>query len=601
MKEDRTFHHSMVLFYIYRYVGGTLLASWLQGYEKWLNDINMETSLKENLLTMQGDETAQKEAFYQDLTFGTGGMRGILGPGTNRMNIYTVRKAVKGLAYYLEENHEQYKERGVVVAYDSRYMSREFAEEAARVLGVHGIRTYVFEALRPTPLLSFAVRYLHTVAGIMITASHNPPEYNGFKVYNDNGSQISLDETIAIVEEINKVDNELTVPVKEVAELEESELLQWIGEKVDRAYLQQLAKITKLDEEEIAKEKDLKIVYTPLHGTGLGLVADGLKQLNFEHVHVVEAQAIPDPEFTTVASPNPEEAQAFTEAIKLGNEQEADILLATDPDADRLGVAVRNAKGEYVVLTGNQLGSLLLDYILMHTDAAVLPNARMIKTIVTTELGRAIASAYGVETLDMLTGFKYIGEKINEYDTTGEQFIFGYEESYGYLIRDFARDKDAVQATVMACEMAQFWKNQGMTLLDALQGLYEKHGFYKEGLENLALQGIAGQEKIASIITNFRENIQADFNGIKTKYIEDYLVSERSYIESDQVEKMTLPAENVIKYVLEDNCWICLRPSGTEPKLKWYFGAFGQTENEVNDRLVALKEALDNIIIKPLK
>lgn len=576
------------------------MSNWLDSYNKWESHHDLEANLKQSLQEMHDDEALRKEAFYNDLTFGTGGMRGILGPGTNRMNIYTVRKAVKGLAHYLEKTGVNVKDRGVVIAYDSRYMSQEFSVEAARVLGVHGIKTYVFDSLRPTPLLSFAVRYLGTVAGIMITASHNPPEYNGFKVYNEEGSQISLDETNAIVHEINQVENELTVPVKSKEEIEEANLIQWVSGEVDNAYLEQLIKISKLDEENLAKEKELQIVYTPLHGTGLGLVEAGLKQLNFVNVHIVEAQAIPDPEFTTVTSPNPEEPQAFKEAIKLGDEVQADILLASDPDADRLGVAVKNASGEYVVLTGNQLGSLLLDYILLHSDHHVLQNARMIKTIVTTELGRAIASSYGVETVDTLTGFKYIGEKINEYDTTGETFIFGYEESYGYLISSFARDKDAVQAAVMACEMTQYWKDQGLTLLDALQGLYEKHGFYKEGLESLTLQGVAGQEKITEIINDFRQNIQPDFGGIQTKYIEDYSTSERIFPGTDKVEIITLPAENVIKYVLENNCWICLRPSGTEPKFKWYFGAFGQTETEVNERLATLEKAMHEIIVEPL-
>lgn len=570
-------------------------------FEKWNNHVDMDSKLKEDLILMGENESACKEAFYSELGFGTGGMRGILGPGTNRMNIYTVRKAVKGLAHSLEEQFSDSKERGVVVAYDSRYMSQEFAVEAARVLGVHGIKTYVFETLRPTPLLSFAVRHLGTAAGIMITASHNPPEYNGFKVYNEKGSQISLDETNAIVSQINQVENELTVPVLSMEELVDKKLINWVKDEVDLAYLEHLITITKMDDPALAAEKDLQIVYTPLHGTGLGLVSEGLKQLNFQNVHVVEAQAVPDPEFTTVTSPNPEEPQAFMESIKLGNEVNADILLATDPDADRLGVAVKNAAGEYVVLTGNQLGTLLLDYILRHSKSETLENARMIKTIVTTELGRAVASHYGVETLDVLTGFKYIGEKINDYDTTGEEFVFGYEESYGYLISSFARDKDAVQATVMACEMAQYWKNQGMTLLDALYALYEQHGYYKEGLESLTLEGAAGQEKIASIISDFRANVQADFGGIKTKYIEDYSVSKRIFPGTGKLEEITLPAENVIKYVLEDNCWICLRPSGTEPKFKWYFGAYGKTEAEVDGRLVALKEALDELIVQPLK
>src|SRR5699024_4560037 len=435
---------------------------------------DMDAALKEQLLEMSTDEEQIENSFYEHLTFGTGGMRGILGPGINRMNIYTVRKAVQGLAFYLKKNRVNYKDRGVVIAYDSRYMSKEFALEAAKVLGVHGIRAYMFESLRPTPLLSFAVRYMRTAAGIMITASHNPPEYNGFKVYNEEGSQITLEEANEIIEEIENVENSLKIETLTEEELKKKNLLQWMNGEVDNAYLEQLLKITKMDEEGLEKEKKLKIVFTPLHGTALHLVTEGLKQLKFKNVHVVEEQAVPDPEFSTVESPNPEERQAFLKAIELGEEIDADILLATDPDADRLGAAVKNRQGRYDVLTGNQLGCLLLDYILKHTNRHMLKNARMIKTIVTTELGRAIADSYGVKTIDTLTGFKYIGEKINEFDATGETFIFGFEESYGYLINTFARDKDAVQAAVMTAEMAAYWKEQGKTLIDALEDLYKQ-------------------------------------------------------------------------------------------------------------------------------
>src|SRR5690625_1940782 len=501
---------------------------------------------------MQNDEAKIVDAFYTGLQFGTGGIRGILGAGSNRLNIYTIRQAVKGLSIYLEKNRVNVHDRGVVVAYDSRHMSKEFAIECAKVLGVHGIKTHIFEELRPTPLLSFAVRYLGTAAGIMITASHNPPEYNGFKVYNEAGSQISLDEANEIIGNINEVKDELQVPVLTEKELIENNLLTWINGEVDNAYLEQLLKISKMNEEKQLKKKDLEIVFTPLHGTALRLVQSGLAQLNFPHVHIVEEQAVPDPEFSTVELPNPEERQAFQKAIKLGNEVEADILLATDPDADRLGVAVKDKDGTYVVLTGNQLGCLLLDYILSHSEAQMLKNARMLKTIVTTELGRAVASSYGVKTVDTLTGFKYIGEKINEYDATGENFIFGYEESYGYLISSFARDKDAVQAVMMACEMAYFWKLKGKTLIDALHTLFDKHGYYLEGLTSLTLDGIEGSEKIAEIMEYFRQGPMKEIAGLQVKKIEDYLSSERKNLQGSlETETIELPQENVIKFILD--------------------------------------------------
>lgn len=574
------------------------MGNWEKAYQKWAQAEGLDPGLRGELEELQQDEGQLENAFFEDLTFGTGGMRGILGPGTNRMNIYTVRKAVKGLATYLEENAVNYKDRGVVVAYDSRYMSQEFALECAKVLGYHGIKTYVFTALQPTPVLSFAVRYLGTVAGIMITASHNPPEYNGLKVYNDAGSQI-LAEADEMIHHMNQVGDEFAIPVVSEEKLDAEKLLEWLNGEVGNAYLAELLHISKWDKAGLAKEKDLEIVFTPLHGTAGILVPEGLKQLNFTNVHSVEAQAIPDPEFSTVASPNPEEHQAFTEAIKLGKEKHADILLATDPDADRLGVAVKNASGEYQVLTGNQLGSLLLDYILRHTNEQILPNARMIKTIVTTEFGRAIAASFGVQTLDTLTGFKYISEKINEYDATGETFVFGYEESYGYLISGFARDKDAVQAAVMACEMAVYWKEQGFTLLEALNNLYEEHGFFKEGLDGLTLDGKAGKEQIEKMVDDFRGNERSMIGTLKTICIEDYQARTRIFKDgTKKIESLHLPQENVIKYMLEDQCWVCLRPSGTEPKIKWYYGAHGKTEEEVDQKVNMLEQALKDIFHK---
>jgi phosphoglucomutase len=546
---------------------------------------------------MESDREALEDAFYKELTFGTGGMRGILGPGINRMNVYTVRKAVHGLASYLLNTINDAKERGVVIAYDSRYMSREFAVESAKVLGSSGIRTYLFDTLRPTPLLSYAVRYLGTSAGIMITASHNPPEYNGFKVYNEAGGQITPDEAKNIIAEIQRVENELAVPFKAANELEAEELLIWLKKEVDHAYLKALKQISKMTPAEQTKDKELNIVFTPLHGTALYLITQGLEQLGFPNVEVVKEQAKPDPEFSTVSSPNPEEHQAFTLAMKQGRQMDADILLGTDPDADRLGVAVKNTDNEYQVLTGNQLGALLLDYILSHSEGHSLKNGRMLKTVVTSELGRAVADHYSVKTINTLTGFKYIADQIRQFDATGENFLFGYEESYGYLIDAFTRDKDAVQAAVMAAEMAYYWKKQGKTLLDALHILFEKHGYYLEGLSSLKMEGKAGAEQINRIMKEIRRTPREEIAGMRMKVMEDYATGERTFLRGQKkVEPIDLPEENMVKFLLEDSCWVCFRPSGTEPKLKYYIGVRGKNAGESEEKINLLKKAIDNII-----
>lgn len=571
----------------------------LKEYERWRQFAQLDEDLREQLNKIEGNHLEIENAFYDHLTFGTGGIRGKLGPGTNRMNIYTVRKTIKGLAEYIKKHEVNYEVRGVVVAYDSRHMSKEFAYEVAKVLGANGIKTHIFHTIQPTPLLSFAVRYVSAVAGIMITASHNPPEYNGLKVYNEKGSQITAEQADEITRLINEVEDELTIETKDEAYLRENRLLNILYDDIETAYLKRIAHISKLSEAEIKEAKSLRVVFTPLHGTAKQLVTKGLQRLNFSNIYVVEEQAVTDPNFSTVSSPNPEEKQAFTMAMELGKEVDADILLATDPDADRLGVAVKNYNGDYETLTGNELGALLLDYILTNTDERLLSNARMIKTIVTSELGRAIASSYGVKTIDTLTGFKYIAEKINEYDATGELFIFGYEESYGYLISSFVRDKDGVQAALLTSEMAEKYKQQGMTLLDALQQLYERHGFYKQGVESLTLEGKNGEQKINTIMERFRENTFHSFDSLKVLYKEDYLNSKRIDVNVENSEKtLTLPQENVVKYMLENNCWLCLRPSGTEPKIKWYYGAYGSTEEEATKRLDMLQSTLREIIVE---
>ncbi|MGN8647949.1 phospho-sugar mutase [Gracilibacillus sp. HCP3S3_G5_1] len=569
--------------------------TWQNTFKKWTSFTALDKDLLSQLEELSNNEKELEDSFYKNLTFGTGGMRGMLGPGTNRMNIYTVRKAVEGLANYITKNIERADERGVVIAYDSRYMSQEFAVEAARVLGAHHIKAYVFESLRPTPLLSFAVRYLQTAAGIMITASHNPPEYNGFKVYNEDGGQVPLKEAAAIIEEVNKVEDELNVTVKSKEEIESAGLLEWVGETVDTAYLKELKTIQKQ-----AEENTVNIVFTPLHGTAHDLVLKGLAQIGFNNVHVVKEQAIPDPEFSTVQSPNPEEHQAFEMAIEQGKAIDADILIGTDPDADRLGIAVKDGKGSYQVLTGNQLGSLLLDYTLSHSSDKELENGQVIKTIVTTEMGRAIASHYGVNTIDTLTGFKFIGEKIKQFESDHRHFLFGYEESYGYLIGDFVRDKDAVQVAVAACEMANYWKAKGKSLLEALDTLYQQHGYYLEGLNSLTLKGKDGAEQIAAIMEDIRKNPFTQLGGLKVTAIEDYQSSKRQLPASATEEDITLPKENVMKFLLENDAWVCFRPSGTEPKIKSYFGVKTDNAEKSNTLLQTIQseveERINNII-----
>ncbi|SEA38705.1 phosphoglucomutase [Thalassobacillus cyri] len=570
--------------------------TWQTSYQRW-NDFDLlEKELRDKLTEIQSDEQSLEDAFYKNLEFGTGGMRGKLGPGTNRMNIYTIRRAAEGLARYIEKRGEAWKQNGIVIAYDNRHMSQEFAVETAKVLGNHGIKTYVFTSLRPTPVLSYAVRYLYTAGGIVITASHNPPEYNGFKVYNEDGGQLPPAEAGAVIEMVNQIENELEVEAADQAELEAEGLLEWIDEKVDEAYLKELRSVNLNPHITHDAGDDFQVVFTPLHGTANVLVRKGLEQAGFENIHVVAEQAEADPEFSTVASPNPEEHQAFEMAIAQGKEVGADILIGTDPDADRLGVAVPDANGEYQVLTGNQLGALMLDYLLsQHLD---LPdNGIMIKTIVTSEFGRTIASYYNIETLDTLTGFKFIGEKVREYERTGEhEFLFGYEESYGFLAKDFARDKDAVQAAVLATELALFWKTKGKTLLQALDTLYQRHGYYMEDLQSIKLDGKQGAEKIQAIMDTFREEKLTEAGGLKVLAVEDYEKSRRQKIDTGEEEEITLPAANVLKFVLEDDCWFCLRPSGTEPKIKFYYGVKSSSKEESQQRLVRLKNAVEEYL-----
>ncbi|MDJ1475054.1 phospho-sugar mutase [Bacillus sp. LS15-K4] len=571
--------------------------NWKQEFSRWLSYAELDAELKEQLENMKQDEKKIEDSFYKNLEFGTGGMRGELGAGTNRLNVYTVRKATQGLAKFIEKLGEEAKKRGVVVAYDSRHKSPEFAMEVAATLGAHGITTYVFESLRPTPVLSFAVRHLHTVSGIVLTASHNPPEYNGYKVYGEDGGQLPPKEADELISYVNAVEDELTVEVADVEQLKADGLLHIIGQEVDDAYAAELNNVIINKEMVQNVGKDLKIVFTPLHGTSNISVRRGLEEVGFTDVTVVKEQELPDPNFSTVKSPNPEEHAAFEYAIRDGEKVGADVLIATDPDADRLGVAVRNHDGEFQVLTGNQTGALMLDYLLSQKkENGTLPeNGVVLKTIVTSEIGRTIAKAYGLDTVDTLTGFKFIGEKIRQYEESGQyEFQFGYEESYGYLIRPFCRDKDAVQSVLFACEVAAYYKSQGKTLYDGLLEVFEKYGFFREDLVSLTLKGKDGAEQIQEMMATFRENPPKEVAGLTVVAVEDYKASIVTSLQDGHKEEIHLPKSNVLKYQLEDGSWFCLRPSGTEPKIKFYFGVQDNSLQNSEQKLLTIKEDIMN-------
>ena len=546
-------------------------------YNEWL-----EKSLYEEELQGIVEEAEVADRFYQTVPFGTGGMRGKLGAGTNRMNIHTIRLVAEGLAREIDKQGELAKTRGVVIAYDTRHFSQEFAYETAGVLAAHGIQSYVFTASRPTPELSFAVRYVAAYAGVVITASHNPKQYNGFKVYGEDGAQLTPQFADDIVAYMNAVEDLFTIESLNREQLRASGLCIEILEKLDDAYNTALKSLV------TAGEKDLQLVYTPLHGAGLEPTKRALVEAGFTNVHIVAEQAIQSGEFPTVSYPNPEEADAFKLAIELGHEVGAELLLATDPDADRLGVAVFNGDN-YQLLTGNQLGALLLHYILQRKQqAGELPdNAAMLKTIVTSEFGTAIAGKFNVATVDTLTGFKFIAEKIAEWKQSGEHtFMFGYEESYGYLAGDFVRDKDAVQIALLTADMAAHYKKQGTTLLDALNSLYEELGWYKEALVSLTFEGLEGQQKIASIMNNFRNNAPKEFAGVEVVTVEDYSAGNVN----------GLPKADVVKFILADESWICVRPSGTEPKCKFYIGVQKESARASEEAIEHLKDAVMQIV-----
>ena len=569
--------------------------NWQDVALKWEKFEGLEDYLKTQLENFS--EKEKEEAFYAPLEFGTAGMRGIVGPGINRMNIYTVRQATEGLARLIETYGEEAKKRGVAIAHDSRHFSPEFALESAKVLVKHGIKAYVFEDLRPTPELSYAVRHLHTFAGIMITASHNPAAYNGYKVYGEDGGQMPPKDADALTEFVRQVENPLVVDVVTKEELEQSALFEWIGEAVDAAYLEEIKSVS-VNPALLSNTKDLSVVYTPLHGTGLMLTKRALDQAGFTGLQVVSEQAVPDGDFTTVKSPNPEEAGAFEYAIRLGEETKADVLLATDPDADRMGAAVRQPDGTYQVITGNQIAAILLDYLLFaHQKAGTLPaNAAAVKSIVSSELPTVIAEHYGAKMVNVLTGFKFIAEQIKNYEeTNAHTFMFGFEESYGYLVQPFVRDKDAIQAVLLLTEVAAHFKSEGKTLYDGLQALYEKYGYFLEKTISITVQGLEGPAKIKALLDGLRKEVPSNFGGIKVALAQDFAVNQQ--VDSQGVvSEIGLPTSNVLKYILEDGSWIAVRPSGTEPKIKFYMGVKSTSQEEAEEKLAKFQKDLDAYI-----
>lgn len=546
-------------------------------YEEWLTSPCFDEATKAELKAIAEDENEIKERFYTELEFGTAGLRGVIGAGLNRMNIYTVRKATQGLANYIAKVGG--REKGVAIAFDSRRMSPEFANEAALCLAANGIKAYRFESLRPTPELSFAVRKLGCIAGINITASHNPPEYNGYKVYWEDGAQITPPHDKGIMEEVKAITDFSTLKTMDQEEAEKAGLYEIIGAAIDDAYIAELKKQVKNQAAIDAMQKDIKIVYTPLHGTGNIPARRVLKELGFENVYVVPEQELPDGEFPTVSYPNPEAAEAFELALKLAKEKDADLVLATDPDADRLGVYVKDTKsGEYITLTGNMSGCLLAEYTISQIkEQQGLPeDGALIKTIVTTNLADAIAKYYNVKLIEVLTGFKYIGQQILGFEQSGKgTYLFGFEESYGCLIGTHARDKDAIVATMALCEAAAYYKQKGMTLWDAMIAMYERYGYYKDDVKSITLKGIEGLAKIQQIMDKLRNNTPSEIGPYKVVSARDYKLDTKKDMVTGEVTTTGLPSSNVLYYDLTDDAWLCVRPSGTEPKIKLYYGVKG--------------------------
>ena len=576
------------------------MKDYMKIYQEWLSNPYFDEATKEELRAIEGNENEIKERFYMDLEFGTAGLRGIIGAGINRMNIYVVRRATQGLANYIIKQGAA--DKGVAIAYDSRHMSPEFAMEAAMTLAANGIKAYKFESLRPTPELSFAVRELGCVAGINITASHNPPEYNGYKVYWEDGAQFTPPHDKGVTEEVLAIEDLSTVKTTDEASATAAGLYQVIGQEIDDKYIAQV-KAQVVNQKAIDEMQDqITIVYTPLHGTGNIPARRVMKEIGFTHVYVVPEQELPDGDFPTVSYPNPEAKEAFELGLKLAKEKNADLVLATDPDADRLGVYVKDTKsGEYIPLTGNVSGSLLCEYVLSQKQAAgkIPADGQVVKSIVSTNLIDAVAKAYGAELIEVLTGFKWIGKQILKNETTGHgTYLFGMEESYGCLIGTYARDKDAISATAALCEAAAYYKQKGMTLWDAMIAMYEKYGYYKDAVKAIGLSGIEGLAKIQSIMETLRNNTPTEVGGYKVTSARDYKLDTIKDMATGEVKPTGLPSSNVLYYDLEDGAWICVRPSGTEPKIKFYFGVKGTSLEDAEEKENALGAAVMAMVDK---
>ncbi|HGR2989899.1 TPA: phospho-sugar mutase [Streptococcus pneumoniae] len=571
--------------------------SYQENYQKWVDFVELPDYLRQDLENM--DEKTKEDAFYTNLEFGTAGMRGLVGAGTNRINIYVVRQAIEGLARLIESKGGNEKERGVAIAYDSRHFSPEFAFESAAVLAKHGIKSYVFESLRPTPELSFAVRHLNCFAGIMVTASHNPAPFNGYKVYGEDGGQMPPHDADALTTYIRAIENPFAVEVADVETEKASGLIEVIGEAVDVEYLKEVkdVNINPALIEEFGK--DMKIVYTPLHGTGEMLARRALAQAGFDSVQVVEAQATADPDFSTVTSPNPESQAAFALAEELGRQVGADVLVATDPDADRVGVEVLQKDGSYLNLSGNQIGAIMAKYILeAHKNAGTLPeNAALCKSIVSTDLVTKIAESYGATMFNVLTGFKFIAEKIQEFEEKhNHTYMMGFEESFGYLIKPFVRDKDAIQAVLVVAELAAYYRSRGLTLADGIEEIYKEYGYYAEKTISVTLSGVDGAEQIKAIMAKFRNNAPKEWNATAITVVEDFK-AQTATVADGTVTNLTTPPSDVLKYTLADGSWIAVRPSGTEPKIKFYIAVVGET-NEESQAKIANIEAEINAFVK---
>lgn len=564
-----------------------------ESYQTWLDFADLPDYLREELVAM--DEKTKEDAFYTNLEFGTAGMRGYIGAGTNRINVFVVRQATEGLAKLVESKGEEAKKRGVAIAYDSRHFSPEFAFESAQVLAAHGIKSYVFESLRPTPELSFAVRHYNAIAGIMVTASHNPKEFNGYKVYGEDGGQMPPADAAALTDYIRDIENPFAVELADLKASKENGLITVLGEETDVKYLEELKDLN-INPDLIAEYgKDMKIVYTPLHGTGEMLARRALAQAGFESVQVVEAQATPDPNFSTVASPNPESQAAFALAEELGREVDADVLLATDPDADRVGVEVRQADGSYWNLSGNQIGAIIAKYILeANKQAGTLPaNAALAKSIVSTELVTKIAESYGATMFNVLTGFKFIAEKIQEFEEKHNYtYMFGFEESFGYLIKPFVRDKDAIQAVLIVAEIAAYYRSRGMTLADGIDEIFKEYGYFAEKTISVTLSGKDGAEQIKAIMAKFRDNSPEQFNATDIAVFEDFALQTKTDKDGN-VEKLTTPPSDVLKYTLADDSWFAVRPSGTEPKIKFYIATVGETLAEAEEKIANIEKEIN--------